>query len=229
MFRYLFLLTLCPFLGGCLAVGYPSETVTPTVVVPDSDVHVFKTATYSKGTCVLLTGGYRAGWQIHRVPVVDGQIKPITEKHFPYWAGGPLISWHDKRWWSLYLYRPGYDIVEISPGMACLSQFRPDTVQVDWTPLATADEQARVIDKLAGRGLWENATSEFRRFCADEYDKLALRFPAASHEDRQIWQKKAEDLRRIGTGRDPTLARPVNFPPAVGRAPRNMPYQMGSP
>lgn len=210
MFRAILLLSLCPCLGGCLAIGYPSDSVTPAIAIPETDATAFKTVTFSRGPCTFMAGGFTAGWEIYPLETANGKVPSIEEKHFTYWIGCPLVSWHDRRWWSLYLYRPGYDLVEVEPGMAWLAKYRPDTVNVNWRPLASPDEQARVIDKLAGRGLWSNATPAFRNFCADEYEHLSIRFPLASAEQRQLWLKKADDLRKIGTGREP-VGQPVNF------------------
>ncbi len=176
--RFAFLIFL-PFLPGCLAVGYPSITYTPQLPIQEPDVRAFKSMSSGGGMSMVMTGG---GWRrasIEEIPLNQGCVESHEDAYFHYLVGGIPVSFSEYRHWSILLYRPGHEIIEIPSRWWGRKLFEAEVDRLEWKPVASTQAQVKALETLCPP--FENRpTAGVRQFVASEYERLAAIIRASS-------------------------------------------------
>lgn len=187
------LLVLLPLLQGCIAFGYPSVTYTPEVTCLDEDVHAFKRSWGRDGTCMIMTGGEWIADNIEELPVDDGHLAGQRFAYFPYVIGGIPVSFSDSRSWSIILYRPGFEVVELPSRWWLKRPFESTLEKIDWKPALDLAAQINAIEQICSdphRSI-RHCSEHVRQFAAREYERLAASSLATPAERASLQEKAA--------------------------------------
>jgi len=192
------LLLVLPFLQGCLALGYPSMTYTPEVSLPEPEVHAFKSTWGKGGIWIAMTGGYWLESSIEELPIHDGHLASQGQSYFAYFVGGFPVSFSEARFWSLLLYRPGYEIIEVPSRWRGRELFESPIDKLAWKPAPDLDSQVKALEKLCPEFGLPKPGDNVRQFVAQEYRRLATSPLATTREQRDALLTKAQKLLSSG-------------------------------
>jgi hypothetical protein len=187
--RRLAVLLFCPFLGGCLVIGYPSITHTPTIEVDEPDVHAFRLVTDAEQHGPFITGPITFEKTTEMLSATNTTISPLSDSYFAYsYMAFPLRGWHDRSM-QIRLYRRGYETVSI-PAASWLS-FPDPVAKPQWKKAANLAACEKAIEMIGGSttDTWP-LSPEVRQFVAQEYRWLA-------QSEWTLGQEKVKERQRL--------------------------------
>jgi hypothetical protein len=190
-----FLLLTCPFLPGCLAFGYPSVTYTPAVSNLEEDVHAFKATWGDGGMSLIMTGGEWLEDSIDELPLCRGTLESQRQSYFAYFVGGIPVSFSKHLGWSVLLYRPGYEVIEVSSRWWGRHVLEPRIDKLAWKPATDLDAQVKALQELCPEPGRRIASERVRQFVAHEYERLAASPLATTPDQREALLARARTLR----------------------------------
>jgi hypothetical protein len=196
--RTAFLLLACPFLGGCIAFGYPDISRTPTIPIDVPEVHAFRVVSDSEFHGFLICGTFAWGRTIEEIPVTDATVPAEVERSFPYaWEVYPIYGCNRHRSMAVLLYRPGYDLVEVPARNWLLSIATFEAKPIEWKPVPF-DRQVAALNRLLGGSdsmlRSDHVDRNVAEFAAGEYERLS-RSPDAADDLKKALEGLAADLR----------------------------------
>jgi hypothetical protein len=168
------LLLILPFLPGCLAVGYPSVTYTPSVASLPPDVHAFRSTFEIGGMSIIMTGGERIGGSVEEIPITDGRLDSLDHVYFAYDIGGIPVTFFERHDWKILLYRPGYELIEIPSRWYGEKLFQPRIDHLDWKPANDIESQLANLDRICQEPAANAPSEQVRRFAEKERARLLM-------------------------------------------------------
>lgn len=189
-----------PFLSGCILpyCAYPKIDYTPAVSLDakSSEVRAFR-VDITKPTADLSVFVGPVYERLSEIPVtntdeVPTQVKPSVSYGFVVIGIALNYLTHTSRSLAVRLYRPGFELVEISSWER--------VHRVAWKASADLEAQEKTLDGLFRVGRLESGSTAERHkdallFGAAEYDRLAG--AASSPEQRERLVEKATKLRDL--------------------------------
>jgi hypothetical protein len=163
---------LCPFFAGCLALGYPSVSRTPPVSVNESDARAFLVTADSESGGGVITGWIKYGRSVRELPVAKATIEPQWDTHFDYYYLLFPFAGSSQRSRTVLLYRPGYELVELSARgwWECLDSGQP--VRVRWKEAPTLVAQEKALSRIVGEHQTTTLDASTAQFAEREYARL---------------------------------------------------------
>jgi len=159
-----------PVLPGCVAFGYPSLTYTPEVANLPPDVRAFK-STFER--VIFMTGGGTIHFNDEEVPIREGRLVGQDEAYFAYCVGGVVpVGMHERRW-SIRLYRPGYEVIDIQSRLVRRKLLNAPVGDLDWKTAPDLDSQVKALERVCPWPCLHFANPEVRQFFVEEYERLA--------------------------------------------------------
>jgi hypothetical protein len=200
---------LCPILSGCFAIGYPSVTETPTLVVPGSDVHAFRVTSEWSMNGPWLTAPVTISRAVEELPLDRGMIDPQHNSYFAYsYNLFPLAGGSRSRDVKVLLYRPGYELIDVPTRSWWAQSFGDNPPEiVAWKPAPDLASQEQALRRIASgsadlpRGPW-GLNPQVLSFVAGEYARLAQSPLATTPETRERLQdaaRRCQELALQGT------------------------------
>jgi hypothetical protein len=203
-FMYAILASPILFASGCLIPYWvsPSVSYVPAARVntPAETVHAFRVDTRQSAVYPDITLRLRDSYELTPISLNANAEVPAqscvscTRGFLALFVAVNYRTWHQETL-SVRLYQRGYETVELKSW--------DFATQVVWQKAETLAAQGKAIDDLVAGNLEACGIANGHRaallFAADEYDRLAA---AITGDDgralgqRQIWQEKAERLRR---------------------------------
>jgi hypothetical protein len=194
--RGLPILMVCPLFAGCVAFGYPSLTYTPGVSALDSEVHAFKSTFECGGRSYIMTGGETISLTKEEIPIHGGRLEPQEKSYFAYFVGGIPVAYSRQCSWSVLLYRPGFEVIEIPSHWWGRRLAEPELEKLNWKPASDLDAQVHALEMICGSLRLASLSADVRQFAASEYERLANGPLVTTPEVRESLLAKANALRK---------------------------------
>jgi hypothetical protein len=195
--RFLLLAAICPFISGCLAIGYPSFSRTPAVEVPEGqeEVHAFCFTRGSGFYGAMIAGAMTVCGDLTEAPWHGCTIDPVTNAGCNYYCAlWPVVAFSSFQDVELRLYRPGHEMVtkQSVPWWRCWRWCELHEVQ--WVKSPDFVSQEKALDDLLG-GVYSLSDERMRAFVAEEYRRIAA-LPELAIPEGALYRRRLMDKAR---------------------------------